>query len=251
MHQPPASSYLRCLHLACRLLSGMALMAGVLSAASAQETVSVAEVLQLSQRWLDTAVGEQQNTLKGSLRMEVNVGTLDTRLKLAPCVRVEPYLPVGTRLWGRTRIGLRCLEGPTRWNVSLPITVRALGPAWVVKGNLAAGSVLAGPDAMQAEVDWADEFSPVIADPSHWVGQVTARPLVAGQALRQGMIRPAQVFPVGSQVRVLAVGPGFQIATDGQALTPGVVGQQVRVRMDGGKAVSGVVLDVKTVRIEM
>ena len=32
--------------------------------------------------------------------MEVSVGTLDSRLRLAPCSRVEPYLPAGSRLWG-------------------------------------------------------------------------------------------------------------------------------------------------------
>ena len=34
------------------------------------------------------------------------MGSLDPRLKLAPCNQVEPHLPAGTRLWGRSRIGL-------------------------------------------------------------------------------------------------------------------------------------------------
>jgi flagella basal body P-ring formation protein FlgA len=65
------------------------------------------------------------------------------------------------------------------------------------------------------------------------------------------MVRPAQVFQAGSQVRVVAQGVGFQIAADGQALTPGVVGQSARVRMDNGRVASGLVLDVKTVRIDL
>src|SRR5512134_4162882 len=44
-------------------------------------------------------------------RVEVEVGALDPRLKLGPCARITPYLPTGTRLWGRAQVGLRCDEG--------------------------------------------------------------------------------------------------------------------------------------------
>jgi flagella basal body P-ring formation protein FlgA len=42
-------------------------------------------------------------------RAEISIGTLDPRLQLAPCARIEPYLLPGTRLWGRTSNGERCL----------------------------------------------------------------------------------------------------------------------------------------------
>lgn len=234
-----------------RHLCAGALLLGLACAVAAQDGAGSADVQDLGQRWLNQALTEQHSAGNGALRMEVVSGQLDSRLRLAPCARVEPYLPAGSRLWGRTRIGLRCVDGPTRWNVFLPVTVRAFGAAWVVKGGVAAGAVLTESDAMQVEVDWADEVSPVLAEASRWIGQVATRPLLAGQALRQGMVRPAQVFPVGAQVRVVAQGSGFQIASDGQALTPGVVGQTARVRMDSGRAVSGVVLDVRTVKIEL
>ena len=43
-------------------------------------------------------------------RVDVRVGQLDPRLQLQSCARIEPYLPPGTRLWGRTSIGVRCLH---------------------------------------------------------------------------------------------------------------------------------------------
>ena len=183
--------------------------------------------------------------------MEVAVGELDQRLRLAPCARIEPYIPVGTRLWGKTRLGLRCLEGSAKWNVFLPVTVKAWGAAWVIKGQVAPGTVLSEADAIEAEVDWAAEASPIISQPSQWVGQVAARALGTGQALRQAMIKPAQVFQVGTQIRVVAQGPGFQITSDGQALSAGVIGQPARVRMDNGRVMSGRVLDSRTVKLEI
>ncbi|MBU3740083.1 MAG: flagellar basal body P-ring formation protein FlgA [Rhodoferax sp.] len=204
-----------------------------------------------TQRWLDTALAAALPAGNLPLRMEVVLGEPDPRLRLAACSRVEPFLPPGTRLWGRTRLGLRCLEGPVRWSMFMPLTVKAFGPAWVVRGDVAQGQTLAEADALEMEVDWAQDASPVLAQPTQWVGQVAARPLSTGQVLRQGLLRPAQVFQAGAQVRVMATGQGYAITSDGQALSTGVVGQPARVRMDNGRILTGVVIDQRTVRLEI
>ncbi|MDP1938023.1 MAG: flagellar basal body P-ring formation chaperone FlgA [Hylemonella sp.] len=217
----------------------------------AQGGVVEPELHGLTQRWVDQAMAAAQASGPTPLRMEVSVGALDSRLRLAACTQIEPYLPPGTRLWGRTRLGLRCLDGGVRWNVFLPVTIKAFGPAWVVKGSVAAGAVLTETDMLEAEVDWAQEASAIVFDQAMWLGQVAARPLSTGQALRQGMFRPAQVFAAGTQVRVVAQGPGFQITSDGQALSAGVVGQATRVKMDNGRIMSATVLDLRTVRVDL
>ena len=204
-----------------------------------------------TQQWLDDAVAKSQAASSSPLRMEVSVGALDSRLRLAPCTHVEPYIPVGLRLWGRTRLGLRCTDGGGRWNVFLPVTIKAFGPAWVLRDNVIAGSLLTANDAVEAEADWAAEPSPVVADPALWVGQTAAHSLAAGQPLRQSMVKPAQVFAAGAQVRVVASGPGFEVTSDAQALTPGVVGQLVRLRMENGRMTTGIVQDLRTVRLSM
>ncbi|OGB32248.1 MAG: flagella basal body P-ring formation protein FlgA [Burkholderiales bacterium RIFCSPLOWO2_12_FULL_61_40] len=209
---------------------------------------SGAELQKVAQNWLHAAVANAQPE---ALRMEVSVGAVDGRLKLAPCANVDAYLPVGSRLWGKTRVGLRCIDGMARWNVSVPATITALGNAWVVKGHVPAGAVLRESDVVESEVDWAEEVSPVLQDRSAWLGQVATRLLTTGQTLRQGMVKPAQVFQAGTQVRVVAQGVGFQISGDGQALSAGVLGQSARVRMENGRVASGVVLDSHTVKIDL
>lgn len=243
-------TFTRSFHLLCATLwcLGLAL---VVPSLHAQTAATTPDVMEESQRWLDEAVASMKLQSEFPLRMQVVVGALDSRLRLAPCARVEPYLPPGTRLWGKTRLGLRCVEGISRWNVFLPVTVKAYGTAWVVKRYVAPGAVLTESDATEAEVDWAEEMSPVMADPAQWVGQVAARVLNTGQVLRQGVVKPAQAFQAGAQVRVLAQGPGFQIVSDGQAVSTGVIGQLARVRMDNGRILSGIVLDTRTVKMEM
>jgi len=202
----------------------------------------------LSQRWIDSALHQSQAGGALPLRMEVEVGALDARLRLAPCEQVEPYLPAGARLWGRTRLGLRCVQGPTRWNVFLPITVKAYGPAWVLAGNVAAGAALTEADAVEAEVDWAAEPAAVIANRDAWVGQTAARALAAGQALRQSMVRPPELFKAGAPVRVVVQGPGYAVTSSGQAMSAGAAGQNVRIRMTNGRVVGGIVSEDGTVQ---
>ena len=59
------------------------------------------------------ALGEQAGAAlaPGAVRVEIEPGRLDPRLRLAPCERIEPYLPPGARAWGRSRVGLRCVQG--------------------------------------------------------------------------------------------------------------------------------------------
>lgn len=206
---------------------------------------------QVAQRWADEALRSSALSDASPLRLEVTVGSLDPQLRLAPCARAEPYLPAGARLWGRTRLGLRCIEGGTRWNVFLPVTVKAFGPAWVLAGNVATGAVLTAADAVQAEVDWAASPSSVLADPALWVGQVAAHPLQSGQTLRQSMVKAPQLFAFGAQVRVQAQGPGFAIMSAGQAMSAGAAGQTVRVRLDNGRIIQGIVLSDGTINAQL
>ncbi len=241
-------------------MAGAALLAWGAAAGALAQAVpgapgvdATADLGGITQRWLDDAL--QRNQMSGGgalpLRMEVSVGQLDSRLRLAPCARVEPYLPAGSRLWGRTRLGLRCVEGPTAWNVFLPVTVKAYGPAWVLTGNVASGAVLTEADATQAEVDWAAETTAIVANPENWVGQVASRQLMAGQALRQHMVKAPTLFRAGSPVRVVAQGRGYSVTSAGQAVTNGSVGETVRVRMDNGKIVAGIVTNDGTVEVAL
>ena len=185
------------------------------------------------------------------LRVQVRVGQLDPRLRLAPCQAVQPYLPSGTRLWGASRIGLRCSDPGTRWNVFLPITVDVLGPALVAQAPLPAGHVLTEGDLRRSEVNLAATRTAPLARSDLAVGRALARPLVAGQALQPGDLRARLWFAAGDSVRLVAGGAGWRIHGEGQALAAGVEGQSVRVRTESGRVVSGVAVAERLVEVPL
>ena len=172
-------------------------------------------------------------------RIQVEPGAIDARLKLAPCWRVDAYLPAGNAAWGRTRIGLRCTEGAAAWNVSLPVTVQVWARAAVLASALPAGARLDASQLVLTEVDWAAGSSPAHAEVAALQGRVLSRPLPAGAAPRVADLQVRQWFALGATVRVTANGSGFSISAEGQALTPGLEGQTARVRTENGRVLTG------------
>lgn len=184
-------------------------------------------------------------------RVEVSVGELDQRLRLTPCQRMKPYLPPGLKPWGRTRIGVRCVEGEKAWNVFLPVTVRVFAQAWVASAPLSAGVLLEPGMVHKAEVDLAASPSPAVLDLSQAIGRKLATPLSAGEPLRSSHLRPKQWFAAGDTVKVVARGRGFSVSGEGRALMAGLDGQAVRVRTDNGRVLTGVARAERTVEVRL
>lgn len=183
-----------------------------------------------------------ERELGGTHRVEVRVGQLDPRLRLSPCSRVEPYLPPGARLWGRTSIGVRCVEGAS-WAAMLPVTVSVYGKTLVSITPLVAGAPISSADFRVDEVDLTRESGPLVGDPAQLAGKVLTRNLPAGQPLRADALRVPATVSAGDPVKILLIGQGFTITSEGVALAPAGEGQQLRVRTEAGRVVSGTVRD--------
>jgi len=188
---------------------------------------------------------ESKEVTKGSSEMlpgvqvEVVLGELDPRLKLAPCEKSRAYLPNGMRLWGQTRIGLRCEQGPVRWNVFWPVTVKVWGPAVVPVVALRPGVPITAADLEVSRVDLAASASPAITDKQEVVGRSVARAVAAGQSLRVADVKARRWFAAGDLVSLTVKGSGFAVVSEGTALTPGDEGRCARIRVDNGRVVCG------------
>lgn len=170
-------------------------------------------------------------------RLEVVPGSLDPRLRLAPCQKVQPYLPPGAPPWGRSRVGLRCISGPVPWNVYLPVTVKVWAPVLTARHALAAGAVLQADDLLLVEGDLAEQASPSHRELSELLGRQLAQAIPPGTVVRDIHLRTRSWFQSGEQVTIVTTGSGFGASTTGQALSQGIEGQVVRVRTDSGRVI--------------
>ena len=225
-----------------RRLAGLALAAFACAPALAQDEPGYApdnalldQVAAMARNGASAASAQQAS----GVRVDVKVGKLDPRLKLAPCQHIDTYLPPGLPAWGATRIGLRCTQGAKLWNVSIPIQVSVYAQATVLKAALPAGTVLDASQLGQAEVDIAAAPGAAVPDPLLVVGRTLGRSVAAGATLRQTDLKARQFFAAGETVHVTAVGKGWSVETEAQAIGPGVEGQNVNVRTEAGRLLSG------------
>jgi len=186
---------------------------------------------------LQKFIHEQTSRMTG--RIEVEFGQIDPRLTLAPCAKIEPYLPANARLWGKTNIGLKCVSGAF-WNVALPIQVRVFGTALVTNRNVQAGQPLLREDFVEQELELTREPGKPVHDHAALENKTLSRSIGSGVILREDWMRSIPVIQSGDQVRLIATGAGFSVTSEGQAMSTAVEGQSVRVRSESGRLVTGI-----------
>ncbi|MFK4442097.1 flagella basal body P-ring formation protein FlgA [Caballeronia udeis] len=169
---------------------------------------------------------------------------------LAACTTLEPFLPAGSRLWGRTTVGVRC-SGDRPWTLYLQARVSVMATYYLAARAVAPGEVLTAADLVPRDGDLTSMPQAIVTDPSQAVGAVTLSRIAAGLPLRTDMLRGAGAVVIGQTVRVVTGGAGFSISAEGSVMNNAAPGQQVRVKTAGGQIISGIVKDGSTVEIQL
>lgn len=179
-----------------------------------------------------------------------SIGPVESAAGLAPCQRAEPFVPPNARPWGRTAIGVRCVQG-AGWSVLVPAQVAVWGRAVVAAAPLPAGAVISAQDLLEQEIELTREPQGVARDAAALVGKATTRHLAAGIAIRPDMTRSPLAVQAGDPVRLRIQGAGFAISAGGQALAAASAGQPVKVKSDLGKILNGVARDGRIVDVSL
>lgn len=222
--------------------------AGAQTAPMAGDLVATAAPVPVSEQIRAFAAAEVARAQPG-LRAEITVGEIDQRLRLAPCEHTEVFLRAGARLWGRSFVGYRCTQRPG-WSISVPVTVRLFGPALVAAQPLPALQAIAAGALRREEVEMTREPGSVVVDASQIQDQICTRGLEAGQPIPLNCLRALPAVGQGEAVKLVGTGNGFSISTDGIALATAAPGENVRVRVESGRTVSGVARRGRVVEVE-
>lgn len=159
--------------------------------------------------------------------------------QLPPCFRHEIFVPAGSRLWGKTRVGVKC-EQPTGWTAYLAVEVSVTGRYLVSARKINRGQTLTAGDFETRVGELTELPASVLTDPQRVLGQRARVGLAARQALRTEHLQQIPVIRQGERVRVVARGSGFAAAAEGVALNNAGVGEPIKVRIANGKTLHGV-----------
>ncbi|KAA1012421.1 flagellar basal body P-ring formation protein FlgA [Paraburkholderia panacisoli] len=169
---------------------------------------------------------------------------------LTACTALEPFMPTGARLWGRTTVGVRC-AGERPWTIYLQARVSLHATYYLAARAMAPGEVLTAADLVARDGDLTGLPQAIVTDPSQAIGSVSLARIAGGMPLRRDMLKSASAIAIGQTVRVVAAGNGFSISSEGSAMNNASPGQQVRVKTANGQIISGIVKDGATVEIQL
>jgi flagella basal body P-ring formation protein FlgA len=173
-----------------------------------------------------------QGDLTASAQLDRHAG----RTRAAPSSR---SCLSGSRLWGKTTVGIRCL-GPTPWTVYVPVQIRIAGNYLVAARQLAPGQVVAAADLLPQSGDLGALPAGVLTDPAQAIGKTVTpgrrcRPAAAQRSAQRSLGGAA-----GQSVKLLSSGAGFTVSNEGKALNNAAEGQVAQVRTASGQVVSGI-----------
>lgn len=185
---------------------------------------------------VDNYLRTQTQGLPG--KVSYSVGQLDTRTQLSACAAFEPFLPPGSKLWGKATVGVRCL-GPSAWTVYIPVQVQVSGNYLLAARAMPAGHLLGAGDIVMRNGDLGTLPATIVTDERQAIGKTMKFGIAAGQPLRADQLIAPWVVQQGQNVRTVANGPGFSVSSEGRALNNASEGQRVQVRTPSGQTVSG------------
>ena len=187
---------------------------------------------------LDTAEQHLRLQTKGAPgTVTITMGQFDAS-RLPPCTAHEAFTPQGSRMTGKTNVGVRCLS-PNAWTVLVPAQIAVTGNYLTTSRPLVAGQTIQASDLTSVSGNISQLPAGVISDPAAAIGRTLRNSIGAGQALRTDQLRSAHVIKQGQNVRVVSSGAGFSVSAEGKAINNAGVGEVVQVRMTSGQTVSG------------
>jgi flagella basal body P-ring formation protein FlgA len=180
-------------------------------------------------------------------KTQIDVGPFNRRLPA--CTRADLFVPPAMPLWGSARVGLRCLEG-AHWTVYVPVQISVFGSALVLQRPVTAGRGVAAEDFRTEEIELTRETPGLLADPAGLERRVAVRYLPSGTLLRADHFRAKPVVVQGDPVRVVFLGDGFSVESEGTAATSATEGESVRVQVESGRVISGTAHEGRRVEIQ-
>jgi len=220
------------------LLTALAMLSLLLAQPTlAQSTTPPRQDLTVLQQAAQDFMQVQATGLPGTVSIAVD--PVDPRLILPACAAPQAFMPNGGRLWGKTSIGIKC-TAPSPWIIYVRATVQVIAEYIVTSAPLAQGQTIGPNDISKVKGDLSALPNGIITEESQAIGRTVATSLALGTPLRQDTLRSQRVVQQGQAVRVVSIGPGFQITTEARAMSNASEGQLAQARTPAGQVVSGI-----------
>jgi flagella basal body P-ring formation protein FlgA len=182
--------------------------------------------------------------------VQVTVGTLDSRLRLAPCATpLKVGLPAGATFRARMTVAVSCPSGSS-WTIFVPVSIETKSSVLVLKHAAGRGARIAEQDVEVQTRMVSGPGDDYLTDVAELSGRTLKRPLGAGAALTADAMAADSLVKRGQQVTLLAAAGGMEVRARGVAMGDAPVSGRVKAQnLSSGRIVEGVVETADVIRI--
>jgi flagella basal body P-ring formation protein FlgA len=182
--------------------------------------------------------------------VQVNVGALDSRLRLAPCADpLKVSLPPGATFRARMTVAVSC-AGAATWTVYVPVAVDTQTSVLVLRRAAGRGERLTAEDVESQTRVISGTGDSYLTDPRQLSGRTVKRPLGAGTALTADVLADDLIVRRGQRVTLLASVGSLEVRAAGLAMNDAPAAGRVKVQnLSSNRIVEGVVETADVIRI--
>jgi flagellar basal body P-ring formation protein FlgA len=189
--------------------------------ASAQEIQDQASI----RAAIEAAISPRLAAISGASG-EVEVGTIDSRLRLEPCPNIEVELPPINAATMTAKVG--CQE--PSWTLYVPVHVHAWVNAVVAATNLSPNTTLTAAQLTTGRVDLLASNTGLITDPRGAQGKVLRIGLMAGSPVLSSLLDLPIAVHRGQNVVLTLTDRSMTLKTTALAMEDGRVGDSISVQ---------------------
>jgi len=213
---------------------GLAQLAAV---AHAENVTLPEQLIGVTQGFLEFTVEDFLATSQTEGRYEIEVNTLDPRLRMPLCdkeltaTQQSPGPPLG-----RVTVRIRC-DGVAPWTVFVPAQVKLFRQVVTTTRPLKRETVIGDGDVALRERDVGSLTQGYMTEVEQALGQKLVRPTVIDQVLTPVHLEQVEVVQKGDHVVITARSGTLAVRMPGEALAKGGLSEQIRVRNLNSKRV--------------
>lgn len=176
-------------------------------------------------------------------RIDINVGNLDNRLRLANCSSPVEFIPQDTSgLGGNISIKAQCESGKV-WSVHVPAQVTIYREIAVAGRDIVRGEVISHAHIGTNLVNISSIRQAFLPEAEAVIGKEAKRNISKGEPFRSALLDAPTAVKRGELVTLESLAGSIKVSSAGTAMTDGRVGQKIRVRNNSSeRIISGVVI---------
>lgn len=209
------------------LLLLVAVCTSPLLAATSQKPIQPHESIRETARSYAMQMAQQQ---AGNEKIEISVGNLDKRLRLAKCSKpLTAFESPNTKRVGRTTVGVRC-EGERSWKLYVSVNIQVMRNVVALKKPVTRNSVLQSSDLQLVEKNIASLHGGYFTNKAALTGKFTKSAMQAGSIISPAQVKNPLAIKKGALVTILADVGGIKVRMKGKALKGGAMGDWISVK---------------------